>query len=210
MSPGRLAAIGLCVALAAGGVHASAVDDFWYWFEYEHAVLADPERAAEGQEALSYWLGRIDRGLSFELDTSKRRKRLVISADGNVQLFRRVELMVEQAPKVRGWKLVAFRQKTRRLTAVQVDPVVIDPETLFFDLYRDGARIGVVFYLPEFLPEHQESYRLAAMRLLCQAVGEWDVGMEIGFVDFDNQQVRDMQFSRPFAEFRRAFAELRK
>ena len=198
------------LGLFAGPVGADGVDDFWYWFEFEHETLVAPETRADGEQALAYWLGRIDPGLSYALDTSGRRKTLTLSADGDVNLFRRVELMVEAGPKVKGWKYVAFRQKTRKLTPVAVDPVVLDPATTHFDLYRDTGKIGVVLYLPEFDPDQKDAYRLAAMRLMSQAVGEWDVGTEIGFVDFDNQQVRDMQFSRPFADFAEVFRKLRK
>jgi hypothetical protein len=196
--------------LFAGPVRADGVDDFWYWFEHEHEALLAAETRADREEALGYWLGRIDPGLSYALDTSGRRKVLTLSADGDVNLFRRVELMVEAAPKVKGWKYVAFRQKARKLTPVAVDPVVLDPATTHFDLYRDTGKIGVVLYIPAFDPDQKEAYRVAAMRLMSQAVGEWDVGIEIGFVDFDNQQVRDMQFSRPFAEFAGVFRKLRK
>ena len=198
------------LCLLGGPVGADGVDDFWYWFEHEHGTLLAPETRADREEALAYWLGRIDPGLSYVLDTSGRRNVLTLSADGDVNLFRRVELMVEAAPKVKGWKYVAFRQKTRELTPVAVDPVVLDPATTHFDLYRDTGKIGVVLYIPDFDPDLKEAYRVAAMRLMSQAVGEWDVGTEIGFVDFDNQQVRDMQFSRPFAEFASVFRKLRQ
>ena len=191
-------------------VCADGVDDLWYWFEHEHEALLAPETRADREEALAYWLDRIDPGLSYVLDTSGRRNVLTLSADGDVNLFRRVELMVEAAPKVKGWKYVAFRQKTRELTPVAVEPVVLDPATTHFDLYRDTGKIGVVLYIPDFDPDLKEAYRVAAMRLMSQAVGEWDVGTEIGFVDFDNQQVRDMQFSRPFAEFAGVFRKLRQ
>ena len=203
---GALVFLGLFV----GPVRADAVDDFWHWFEYEHEALLAPATRADREEALAYWLGRIDPGLSYVLDTSGRRNILTLSADGDVNLFRRVELLVEAAPKVKGWKIVAFRQKTRELAPVAVESVVLDPATTHFDLYRDAGKIGVVLYLPAFDPGRQEAYRVAAMRLMSQAVGEWDVGTEIGFVDFDSQQVRDMQFSRPFTEFAGVFRKLRK
>ncbi len=205
-----LALVGWLTLLLPGLARADAVGDFWHWFEYEHAALLDPATRADREEALAYWLGRIDPSLSYVLETDKRRKRLTISADGDANHFRRVELMVEAAPKVKGWKFVALRRKTRSLSPVTVDDVTVDPGTAHFDLYRDLGRIGVVLYLPEYDQARKPAYRLAAMRLMSQAVGEWDVGTEIGFVDFDNQQVRDMQFSRPFGEFEKVFSRMRK
>lgn len=196
--------------LAAGAARADAVDDFWEWFAYEHEALVAPATRVDRHEALAYWLGRIEPALSYDLDEGGRRKTLTVSADGDVNLFRTAELMIDRAPKVKGWKFVALRQKQRTLEAVTVGPVTLDPATTFFDLYEDSSKIGVVFYLPEFDPDNMAAYRIAAMRLMSQSIGEWDVGLNIGFVDFDNQQVRDMQFSRPFEDFKTVFAKLRK
>lgn len=200
----------LGAVLAAGVARADGVDDFWEWFEYEHEALIAPATRVDRHEALVYWLGRIDPALSYELEDGGRRKTLTISADGDVNLFRTVELMIDRGPKVKGWKLVALRQKQRTLESVTVEPVTLDPATTFFDLYEDSAKIGVVFYLPVFDADNMAAYRIAAMRLMSQSVGEWEVGLDIGFVDFDNQQVRDMQFSRPFKDFKTVFAKLRK
>jgi hypothetical protein len=208
VSRGRAALLALLI-LAAVPAAADPVADFWYWFEHEHEALVAPATRADREEALAYWLGRVDPALSYVLEPGKRRHALILSADGDSGQFRRVELMVDAAPKVKGWKFRALRPEARQLTPETVGDVTLDPATTHFDLYRDGARIGVVLYVPGYsASDNTASYRLAAMRLMSQAVGEWDVGMEIGFVDFDNQQVRDMQFSRPFAEFEGVFRKL--
>jgi hypothetical protein len=186
-----------------------AVAGFWDWFGHEHEALLAPETAADRREALAYWLSRVDPGLSYVLETKGRRNTLIVSADGNFGLFGTAQGLVESAPRVKGWKFVALRPRRKTLTPERVDAVVLDPATTHFDLYRDGGRVGVVFYVPEYDPERQSAYRLAAMRLMCQAVGEWEVGTDVGFVDFDSQQVRDMQFSRPFSEFAGVFGKLR-
>ena len=59
------------LCLFASPVRADAVDDFWYWFEFEHEALLAPETRADREDALTYWLGRIDPGLSYVLDTKK-------------------------------------------------------------------------------------------------------------------------------------------
>lgn len=196
--------------VAAGPAAADPVTDLWYWFEHEHEALVAPATRADREVALAYWLGRVHPGLSYVLEIGQRRHSLIISADGDSGLFRRVELMVDAAPKVRGWKFRAFRPAARRLGPETVGDVTLDPATTHFDLYRDAGRIGVVLYVPGYAASDREAYRVAGMRLMSQAVGEWDVGMEIGFVDFDNQQVRDMQFSRPFSEFEKVFKKLRR
>lgn len=196
--------------LRAGQAEAGPVAEFWNWFEGEAARLRATGDDEDNREAMAYWLGRIRPGLSYEILPDGRKTELVLSADGQISLFGTVAAVVRAAPKIRGWKVTALRPRMRELSVVRVGDIEIDPRTTWFDLYQDGPRLGVVFYVPGYRPERIEDYRRAARILMCQAVGERNVGNEVGFVDLDNQDVRDAQFSRPFADFRTVFNGLRR
>jgi hypothetical protein len=202
----RLLVLMLLPAVAA----ADPVDDFWSWFESDAARIQAAPDNARVRESMSYWLGRIGSGLSYDLRSSGRKQELVISADGDMARFVTVQRIIGAAPSVKGWKFTALRPAEKHLSTVVVGSARLDPETTYFDLYRDDVRLGVVFYLPAIDPEQMDSYRIAARRLLCQVLGERLVGQEIGFVDVDTQQVRDMQFSRPLREFRAVFDAVSK
>ncbi len=212
MTPGRrLALLCLCFAPMTGFADDSGGDPvagFWGWFETTADRVYESGDDAVDREDMAYRLGRIRPGLSYEIVREGRKAELVLSADGNIGLFSTVEGIVRQAPKIRRWKFTALRPRARRLAPVTVDGVTIDPDTAYFDLYEDAARLGVVFYLPAYDPEQVDAYRTAARRLMCQAVGERKVGNEVGFVDLDSQDVRDARFSRPFVEFREVFGNL--
>lgn len=200
----------LLLMLLPQGAVADPIGQFWDWFNSDAErirVAMDDERT---RESMDYWLGRIAPGLSYELRERGRKRQLILSADGNMARFVTVENVVRAAPRIKGWKFTALRPAEKRPYPVVVGEVRLDPETTYFDLYQDTGRLGVVLYLPEFDAELIDGYRIAGRRLLCQALGERDVGHEIGFVDFDNQQVRDAQFSRPFREIRDVFDALRK
>lgn len=183
---------------------------FWSWFEtVESRMQPDPPDPVVVED-MGYWLGRISPDLSFELGHSGRKRTLTLSADGRAALVPLVDKLVEDAPKIRGWKFVSLRQKQKRLRPVTVGEITLDPDNLYFDLYDDGPRFGVAFYLPEFVHTRVDDYRLAAMRLMSMSVGERNVASWIGFVDFDRHGVRDMAFSRPFVEFETVFDGLRK
>jgi len=184
--------------------------DFWGWFKGDAERIRAAMDDERTRESMAYWLGRVAPGLSYELRQGKRKRQLILSADGNMARFVTVENIVRAAPRIKGWKFIALRPSEKRPYPVVVGDVRLDPEVTYFDLYQDTGRLGVVLYLPEFDAEHVESYRIAARRLLCQVLGERKVGQEIGFIDFDDQQVRDMQFSRPFSEFREVFDVLLK
>lgn len=203
--------LGLVAAcLAASAVSATEIDEFWGWFAHAEQGLRQPEWSTDDREAMEYWLGRIEPDLSHERSESGRKQVLVFSSDGNPGLFRTVERLVSESPRIRGWKFLALRRQQKSLQPVTVGSVELDPADVFFDLYRDGARIGVVFYLEDYAPDQIETYRTAARRLMCQAIGERNVGVEVGFVDIDRQTVRDMQFSRPLSDFKEAFDQVQK
>jgi hypothetical protein len=190
--------------------HAEPLTEFWRWFEANSERLASNPEGPETVEDMDYWLGRIHQGLSYQIRSAGRKKELILSADGEMRLFPIVDQLARQAPRTKGWKITALRRKQRLLEPVTVGEATIDPAQVFFDLYDDGARFGVVLYVPRPNDDHLDDYRIAAIRLMSQAVGEREIGNWIGFVDLDRHGVRDMEFSRPFAEFEHVFKSLRK
>jgi len=209
----RAALVCLCLLpglLAADDSPGDPIAEFWDWFEAAAPRIYENGEDKEDREDMTYWLDRIRDGMSYEIVRAGRKAELIISADGRIGLFGAVDAVVDAAPKIRRWKIRALRPRSGRLTPVTVDGVGIDPAAAFFDLYEDAGRLGVVFYLPEYDAGQIEAYRTAARRLMCQAVGERQVGNDVGFVDLDTQDVRDAQFSRPFAEFREVFNGLRR
>lgn len=207
----RAVLVGLCLLpglLAADESPGDPIAGFWSWFEAAAPRIYKNGDDKTNREDMTYWLGRIRDGMSYEIIRDGRKAELIISADGQIGLFAAVDAVVNDAPKIRRWKIRALRPRAGRLAPVTVDGATIDPATAFFDLYQDAGRLGVVFYLPEYEAARIEAYRTAARRLMCQAVGERQVGNNVGFVDLDTQEVRDAQFSRPFAEFREVFDAL--
>lgn len=200
----------LLLGLALLPAFADEQQEFWSWFESVESRMDPDSPDPIVVEDMDYWLGRISPDLSFELGKSGRKHTLTISADGRAALVPLVDKMVGDAPKIRGWRFVSLRQKQKHLRPVTVGGTTLDPDNLFFDLYDDGPRFGVAFYLPEFVQAQVDDYRLAAMRLMSMSVGERNVASWIGFVDFDRHGVRDIAFSRPFAEFETVFDGLRK
>ena len=184
------------------------VAEFWDWFRTVAPRIHAAGEDANDREQMAYWLNRIRPGLSYEISRESRRATLVLSADGRIGLFSAVQAVVDQAPRIRRWKIRALRARASRLAPVTVEGVTLDPATAHFDLYQDAGRLGVVIYVPSLDPERVEAYRTAARRLMCHAVGERKVGNEVGFVDLDSRDVRDARVSRPFGEFREVFSQL--
>lgn len=200
----------LLLFLAWHGQAAGPEAEFWEWFAANAQRLASSPDAAETGDEMSYWLGRIEPGLSCQIVGGGRKTVLVLSADGSMGLFPVVDRLIGQAPRIKGWKVQSLRKRQDRLTPVTVGGVTLDPARVNFDLYEDGFRYGVVLYVPQPVDDHMDDYRTAARRLMSQSIGEREVGAWIGFVDVDRYGVRDMQFSQPFSRFREVFEGLPK
>lgn len=176
--------VALLAGLGAGPALADEVDegidDFWAWLEADHAMFGEPGQSGEAHERLAYWLGRVDRGLSYELEARGKRRELTVSGDGRLGSVLVADRLVAAAPSIRHWKFRALRRRQRPLEPETVDGITLDPATTFFDMYRDGAQVGVVLYVPEVDPDRLDTLRVAARRLMSQAIGERNVAVEIG------------------------------
>ena len=81
----------LLVPAAAG---ADPVADFWSWFEADAARIQAAPDDARIRASMSYWLGRIGPGLSYDLRSAGRKQELVISADGDIARFVTVQRII--------------------------------------------------------------------------------------------------------------------
>src|SRR5580765_8348569 len=89
------------------------IDNFWSWFrENEHRLRnfeTDPDKYLN--EVLTQ-AKKIKSGLAIEFEPPKNGIiNMTISADGNIELFPLVQSIVHKAPKVKGWNIIAFRQR---------------------------------------------------------------------------------------------------
>lgn len=194
----------------SGHVLADRQQQFRVWFESVAECLDPDSPDPIVVEDVSCWPGRVSADLSFGLVKRGSRRVLALSADGRQSLVPLVDKVVSEAPQVRGWKFVSLRQREKVLHPGKVGDITLDRGRLRVDLYDDGSRFGVVFYLPAFDHDRVHDYRRAAVRLMSMGIDEREVFSWIGFVDFDRQSVSEMQFSRPFAEFREVFQRLGK
>ncbi|HVK02972.1 MAG TPA: hypothetical protein VM490_05830, partial [Armatimonadaceae bacterium] len=133
--------------------------EFWEWFaaneaRYRVFVPGGPERDALFAE-LTRRLGRVRRGVRFAFDAPDQtdsddggaQRELVLSADGNRDLFPAVRRLADAAPvsSLPGWKVVAFRPRVRDLAGVALllGETVIGADDLWLALKPRGDRIDL-------------------------------------------------------------------
>src|SRR5262245_19477219 len=109
---------------------------FWKWFAQNSQELDEFEKHQEPTfEKLTDELHKVSPELTFEFGPKENGVReFIVSADGNQSAFLDVTKLVDAAPKIAGWKIIAFRQRKEGLVIeLPGTSVKLAPETIFFE-----------------------------------------------------------------------------
>jgi hypothetical protein len=158
---------------------------FWKWFKKnslrlftfeanQDAVFASLDRALKGvHEGLTFEFGPVENG----------RREFIVSADGIKTVFPAVTRLVEAAPPIREWKVIPFRPPKSLDYEIEIHGCRVGADDVWFDAEEDRGKIGLRLYVRGFIPEKNTSLGHAAFLLLDNAVGEYVVEMNIGFIE---------------------------
>ena len=125
-------------------------------------------------------LNRAARGLLFELGPRiSGRRRIVISASGDESLFPAVERIVDAAPDLRGWRVVAFRQRETLPKMVDSGEVTLRPRDVWFSAESSSGKLALTLYIENLRLLDLEDVKLAGGMLVTIALGEYDAVMKV-------------------------------
>jgi hypothetical protein len=178
-----LAALVLAAAIASAS---SAKMEFWSWFAANEDRLYNFERDQEAIfDELARELHRVHPDLTFEFGPEIAGARdFVVSAGGIKAAFPAVEALVVAAPKLPKWRVVAFRPRRSPLHDIQLGGVSVKAGEVRFSLIRHDGRIGVLLFLPGYSEAAKTTYGQIGYLLLDEALGEYDVEMKVGVIEF--------------------------
>lgn len=188
---------------------------FWKWFAKNQSRFEHFERDQEKlMDELGAALEAYRKGLVFEVGAMKEGSRdLVISADGIDALFSAVSKLVAAAPKLPGWKIIAFRPRMEDYSrfVLEYHGRNFDPKEIWFHSRIKDGNFDVIFYHPSYRSEDRNLIISGTYILLDMALGEYDVVTGIHHLDHQllPSDPRAEQL-RPFSEFRAAFDDFKK
>jgi hypothetical protein len=158
---------------------------FWAWFQRNSARLLDFEADRDAAFAdLASALWRVDRGLAFEFGPAARPRDFVVSAEGIVELFPVVTRLVEAAPSMPDWHVIAFRQPGKPSLAVEFDGQSLGADDLWFRASRSGSRTNLEAHIRGLTEANARLLMGAAFILLDNALGEYVVATRVGAIDW--------------------------
>lgn len=160
---------------------------FWAWFNDHREVISRLESPEDPlwDEALGV-LKKVDEGLWFEMSEPDGGVRdLVITAEGNEELFPLAEAVVRAAPKIAGWTFTALKPAMGFEFTTEYEGIELDPASMWFiplESEEDPDSVGVEIAIPGYDAESHRIYANAVLVILETGLGERAVA-ELAVVD---------------------------
>ena len=153
----------------------SPVNAFWDYFR-QHAQELSRQSSAENYvyDAMLAQLQQIHPQLFLEFCVSTPLNELVLTADGNCDLFPLIEEIASLAPSIPGWKVIALKPKLGFPRTVRWEGVVVYPaEVVFIPVFKNGTgELGLRLYVKGVTRENKEDVHNALLRALDSGLGE--------------------------------------
>jgi len=169
--------------------------EFWTWFEKnsEDYFQLDENNYDILFNKLGLQLSKYHKDLTFEfgVEINQGKREFIISADGLVSAFPAVMKLVEEAPSLEKFKVVAFRQRQHDEQEIHFEDIVLDTRDVFFKYKKDKEMdcLDIVIYIKGYTEENDQ-FIGAAFIMLDSLIGEYDVGTKLGEIDFAPYQER--------------------
>lgn len=167
---------------------------FWDWFVANQAVYLELDDANSGKRLnqLQKKLQKVNQHLTFELsDLNEDTKReFVISADGMIEAFDDVIELVEQAPELAAFKVIAFRQQQTEEVSVAYGDIELSWDDIFYTVEKQESNdeINLALYVKGFTQENEDEFVSASFVLLDTVIGEYNAGMRVGEIEFTSYE----------------------
>jgi hypothetical protein len=120
--------------------------------------------------------------------------------------FPAVQSLIAVAPRIDGWRLLAFRQPGPPDVTIQFGEIELGPEDVWFSASQGGGLTDVVLHVRGLTDENEQLFAGAVFLLLDNLLGEYAVATKVGTIDWatlpDDPRASGLL---PFVEMRSVF-----
>ena len=200
----------MAFTLFSANAKAASEDTFWKWFTKNEQRLFAFEA---NQEAIFDELGaemqRVNGDLTFEfgpvLPNGKRE--FVISAGGIKSAFPAVEALYKKAPNLKQWIWVKYRPRRTPINDIAFGGKEISSDNVHYLLAKDENKIGIVLFFDGYNQNEKSIFGQIGYLLLDEALGEYAMEMEAGFIEFQSRESKYFSQASPLKELPSHFDE---
>jgi hypothetical protein len=167
---------------------------FWDWFKENEAkffFLNQVDDKDERENILDDFLEHLHLycdHLFFEIGGHPNEKQdLIITAEGNVNFFDQVDVLVKHAPPLEYWSIIAFKPVMGG-GVIEYNGIKLDPETMYFIPLKNKAsqKLGVRMYVDNYDSANKKDFLTAGYWVLDNILGEKSNALDIGYVEIEN------------------------
>jgi len=158
---------------------------FWTFFRERAKHLARAKSADNViYDELLEKLQQIEPGLFIEFSAGRPECELIITADGDRDLFPVARAAVAQAPRVDGWTIHALKPRLGMPATATWEGLTIDIDEIVFEpLQSDDSDQGLRIYVPGIEQADVDAAHNALLRALDHALGEERLALSIQFTE---------------------------
>src|ERR1700733_14635278 len=157
---------------------------FWNWFSKNSDKYLHFENDQDHLfQELKVELEKMDSNLTFEFSPvfEDGTREFVISADGIKSSFPTVINLVDYAPALKNWKIIAFRQPHKEITQINYQSLNLDLKDIFFRYTKDNGKIGLELHMRGFYESPE--WTGISFVLLDTVLGEYNAEMCLSWID---------------------------
>ena len=182
------------------------IERFWNWFiknKDELHKINDTKRDEILNKILSQ-LKKVQPELSIEISREENGIReMTISPEGDRDKFEIVKLIVQKAPTIKGWKIIAFRQQIGFDFTLEYQDIRLTPSELYFIPIRDQESLDIIIYGKGFNKYDFNTLAHYGLIMMDNVLGEYDCVTKIRHYDFrDISELLDTGDLIPLTEIR--------
>lgn len=188
---------------------ASPEADFWKWFTANEPTLFSWESDRDATFAKrAVAMQKIHPDLTFEFGPIINEKReFVISTGGIKAAFPAVEALYTSAPALERWEWIKFRPRRLPLNDIELGGKSVRVEEVHYMLARDEQKIGIVLFFDGYDKEKNDAFMPIGYLFLDEALGEFVVETQVGFIDFQSRDSKYFQDAYPLRDLPAHFDE---
>ncbi|MHC1776436.1 MAG: hypothetical protein AB9834_13620 [Lentimicrobium sp.] len=169
-------------------------EQFWSWFKennnkYLFLNQIDPIEIKEKLvDEFAEQLHRFCDELFFEIGghPNDQKVELIITAEGVFKNFEKVELLVNSAPQMEDWKIIAFKPPMGKGFKTAIDGKEFDPSKIIFiplNNEEDPKGVGIHVCYPDYTKEERPTFVNGTYIALDCLIGEKSTTLDIDYLD---------------------------
>jgi hypothetical protein len=160
-------------------------EEFWKWFQNNSDRYLSLDKSNRGIlfKELNQEIKKIDPNLTFEFGPKlgDGLREFIISANGIKESFPAVRKLVDAAPNIPKWAIIAFRQPKPSYKQITFKGITVHFDDVYFAYCKDKGKIGLELYIRGY--EDSRDWIATTFLLLDMVLGEFDTEMSISWIE---------------------------